>query len=143
MGVGQQPQPRAADMRHHAAGFVVRATARHRLPLDFTVASLRVADFLVDGLRKGASERASVAGVLFGIGAYVGEVLVRRAGAVWVEFDDAQRAYFGQPVGVRMPDERVWNPLGKVVNRFELGREESLHTFYLTLHGRGRACAAL
>ena len=74
---------------------------------------------------------------------------VRRAGAVWVDLDEAQRAYFGQPVGVRMPDGRVWNPLGKVVNRFELGREESLQTFYLTLHGRGgdrgkdKTCAAL
>jgi hypothetical protein len=39
---------------------------------------------------------------------------------------------------VRMPDGRVWNPLGKVVNRFEVGREESLQTFYLLLHGRAR-----
>ncbi|MGW0768432.1 hypothetical protein [Streptomyces sp. NPDC002676] len=40
-------------------------------------------------------------------------------------------------VGVRMPDERVWKPLGKVLNRFELGGpEESLQIFWLTLHGR-------
>lgn len=149
MGVGHKPEPNAADMRRHAAGFVAHATARNRLPLDYTVASLRVADFLIDGLRKGTSDRTSVTGALFGIGAYVGEVLVRRAGAVWVDFDAAQRLYFGQPAGVRMPDERVWNPLGKVVNRFELGREESLQTFYLTLHGRGgdrgkgETCAAL
>ncbi|MFF7339114.1 hypothetical protein ACFZAT_17385 [Streptomyces sp. NPDC008163] len=124
-------------MRRYAAGFVAYATARNRLPLDYTVASLRVADFLIDGLRKGTSDRASVAGILFGVGAYVGEVLVRRAGAVWVDFDDAQRAYFGRPVGVRMPDGRTWNPLGKVDNRFALGGEESLLTFYLTLPGRG------
>jgi hypothetical protein len=77
-----------------------------------------------------------VAGTLFGLGAYVGEVLVRRAGAVWVDFDAGQRAYFGQPVGVRMPDGRVWNPLGRVVNRFEVGPQESVQMFYLTLHGR-------
>ncbi|MFJ3992495.1 hypothetical protein ACIPWY_28085 [Streptomyces sp. NPDC090032] len=137
MGVGHEPEPKAADMRRHAAGLVAHATARNRLPLDYTVTSLRVADFLIDGLRKGTPDQTAVAGALFGIGAYVGEVLVRRAGAAWVDFGAAQRAYFGQPVGVRMPDGRVWNPLGKVVNRFELGREESLQTFYLTLHGRG------
>ncbi|MER7397049.1 hypothetical protein ABT381_16265 [Streptomyces sp. NPDC000151] len=133
----------AAEMRGRAAAFVARVTARNRLPLDYTVASLRVADFLVDGLRKGGTGRARPADALFGLGAYVGEVLVRQAGAVWVDLDEAQRAHFGQPVGVRMPDGRVWNPLGRVVNRFEFGTEDSLRTFYLQLHGRGRAGAAL
>jgi hypothetical protein len=130
-------------MRTCAAGFVARVTARNRLPLDYSVASLRVVDFLVDGLRKGGADRERAHDTLVGLGAYVGEVLVRRAGAEWVDLDDRQRACFGQPVGVRMPDGRVWNPLGKVVNRFEVGGpEESLHTFYLTLHGRARRAPA-
>ncbi|MGW1028843.1 hypothetical protein ACWD4J_35065 [Streptomyces sp. NPDC002577] len=130
-------------MRRHAAVFVAQATAagaprRLPLPLDYSVASLRLVDFLVDGLRKGGQERARVAGALFGLGAYVGEVLVRRTGGAWVDLDESQRAYFGQPVGVRMPDGRVWSPLSRVVNRFDVGPEESLQTFYLTLHGRAR-----
>ncbi|MFI6013521.1 hypothetical protein ACIBAG_32765 [Streptomyces sp. NPDC051243] len=133
----------AGDMRSCATAFVTRVTGRNRLPLDYSVASLRVVDFLIDGLRKGGAEREQVRETLFGVGAYVGEVLVRRAGAVWVDFDAGQRAYFGQPVGVRMPDGRVWNPLGKVHNRFDLGGPgESLQTFYLTLHGRARRAAA-
>ncbi|MEI5102038.1 hypothetical protein RB200_30350 [Streptomyces sp. PmtG] len=123
-------------MRGCARAFVARVTRRHRLPLDFSVHSLRVVDCLLDGLRADGRERAEVAHALFGCGAYVGEVLVRRAGAVWVDFDEAQRQYFGQAVGVRMPDGRVRSPLGKVVNRYERGAEESLRTFYLTLPGR-------
>ncbi len=135
--------PRAPEMRGLTAAFVARLTARHRLPLDYSVASLRVVDSLIDGLRKGGADRERAGETLFGLGAYVGEVLVRRAGAVWIEFDTHQRAYFGQPVGVRMPDGRVWNPLGKVHNRFDAGGpEESLHTFYLTLHGRVRRAVA-
>ncbi|MFE5814700.1 hypothetical protein [Streptomyces sp. NPDC056479] len=131
------------NMRSCAAEFVARVTARNRLPLDYSVASLRVVDFLIDGLRKGGTGREQVRDTLFGLGAYVGEVLVRRAGAVWVDFDADQRDYFGQAVGVRMPDGRVWNPLGKVRNRFELGGPaESLQTFYLTLHGRARRVVA-
>ncbi|WP_425247645.1 hypothetical protein [Streptomyces sp. NEAU-NA10] len=130
-------------MRACAAGFVARVTARNRLPLDYSVASLRVVDFLVDGLRKGGADRERAHDTLVGLGAYVGEVLVRRAGAQWVDLDAYQQTCFGQPVGVRMPDGRVWNPLGKVVNRFEAGgTEESLHTFYLTLHGRARRAPA-
>ncbi|NGO14207.1 hypothetical protein G5C60_43105 [Streptomyces sp. HC44] len=130
-------------MRWHAAEFVRSATARNRLPLDYSVDSLRVVDFIVDGLRKSGRDRAAVAHVLFGLGVYTGEVLVRRAGATWVEFDDAQRELFGQPVGVRMPDGRVWNPLGKVVKRFEVGERESVRTFYLQLHGRVRPRAGV
>jgi hypothetical protein len=139
---GVDARPRASEMRACAAAFVARTTGRSRLPLDYTEHSLRLADFLIDGLRKGGAHREEAHDTLFGLGAYVGEVLVRRAGAVWVDFDAAQRAYFGQPIGVRMPDGRVWNPLGKVVNRFETGEsEDSLHLFYLKLHGRARRAA--
>ncbi|MGP4083514.1 hypothetical protein [Streptomyces sp. KR55] len=135
----EKRMPSARDMRPYTAAFVARVTARNRLPLDYSVASLRVIDFLIDGLRKGGAERERVRETLFGLGAYVGEVLVRRAGAMWVDFDADQRAYFGHTVGVRMPDGRVWNPLGKVHNRYDAGGpEESLQTFYLTLHGRAR-----
>jgi hypothetical protein len=134
-----QRMPCASEMRSCATAFVARITARTRLPLDYSVASLRVVDFLVDGLRKGGGGQERARDTLFELGAYVGEVLVRRAGAVWVDFDAGQQAYFGQSVGVRMPDGRVWNPIGKVGNRFELGGPgESLQTFYLTLHGRAR-----
>ncbi|WP_181387335.1 hypothetical protein [Streptomyces sp. Act143] len=143
MGKQAERVARAAGMRGRAAEFVTGITARSRLPLDYSVASLRVVDFLVDGVRKGGADQERVREPLTGLGAYVGEVLVRRAGAVWVDLDETQRAYFGQDVGVRMPDGRVWNPLGKVVNRFESSApEDSLQTFYLTLHGRARRNAA-
>lgn len=143
MNTVDERTPHAREMGPYAAAFVTRVTADNRLPLDYSVASLRIVDFLIDGLRKGGADRERVQEALLGLGAYVGEVLVRRAGAVWVDYDADQRAYFGQPVGVRMPDGRVWNPLGKVHNRFDLGGPgESLQTFYLTLHGRARKAAA-
>ncbi|MGW6056407.1 hypothetical protein [Streptomyces sp. NPDC055189] len=139
-----RPVPRAGEMRGRAQEFVARVTVRNRLPLNYSVASLRVVDFLIEGLRRGGRGRDEVAGALFGLGAYVGEVLVRRAGAVWVDFDESQRLFFGHSVGVRMPDGRVWNPLGKVVNCFDAAAdsaEQSLQTFYLTLPGRSRRAA--
>ncbi|MEV8588263.1 hypothetical protein [Streptomyces sp. NPDC051180] len=128
----------AADMGRHAAEFVEGVAARGRLPLDYTVGSLLLVDRLIDGLRRGGVGRDEVAGPLAGLGAYVGEVLVRRAGAVWVDLPPGHllRSVFTHPVGVRMPDGRVWNPLGRTVNRFEIGPGESLHTYFLTLHGR-------
>ncbi|MCX5202934.1 hypothetical protein OG897_15935 [Streptomyces sp. NBC_00237] len=122
-------------MRHIAQGFVERVTVGQRLPLDFSVKSLRVVDFLVDDLRSGEAEEGAIARNLFGLGAYVGEVLVRNAGAEWVDLDAGQRGYFRQWVGVRMADGMVRSPLGKVSNRYEDegGGEESLERYYLTL----------
>lgn len=137
MGSDAEGTPEAARMWAHAAAFTDRLlTRRRRLPLDYSVASLRVVDRIIVGMRRGGPAQGEVAEVLFGFGAYVGEVLVRHAGAVWVDFDERERELFGQPVGVRMPDGRVWNPLGRVVNLFTTGGEESVHMFYLTLHGR-------
>ncbi|MEU0523859.1 hypothetical protein [Streptomyces niveus] len=126
----------AAEMRVGVAEFVRRVTVRNRLPLDYSVASLRVVDRITDGLRGAGPEQGSVAPELFWLGAYAGEVFVRRAGAEWVDFDLAQRELFGQPVGVRMPDGRVWNPIGKVAKRFAVGPEESVRQMYFLLHGR-------
>jgi hypothetical protein len=123
-------------MQSYTAGFVNEMSERSRLPLDYTVTSLRLVDLVIDGLRRDRPGRAGVDRFLRGLGAYTGEVMVRRAGARWVDLDDGQREMFGQPVGVRMPDGRVWNPLGKVVKRFEDGPGESVERFYLLLHGR-------
>ncbi|MGR8008749.1 hypothetical protein [Streptomyces hypolithicus] len=143
VGAGQSALPGASGMREYVAEFVTELTARNRLPLDYSVASLRLVDLVVDGLRRNAPERAQIDAVLQGLGAYTGEVIVRRAGGRWVDFGAAERELFRQTVGVRMPDGRVWNPLGKVVNRFESGgSEESVQRFYLLMHGRARrACA--
>lgn len=130
--------PDAAGMRPYVAEFIHRLTQRHRLPLDYSVASLRIVDRVVDGLRRPGADRARVEYVLHGLGSYAGEVLVRRAGARWVDLDPEQQRLFRQSVGVRMPDGRVWNPLGKVVNRFEHGPQESIQELYLQLHGRNR-----
>lgn len=138
MGRDNLRAPNAADMRARATAFTDRLVQRARVPLDYSVNSLRVVDGIVQGLQGGNPDQKQLSDALFGFGAYLGEVLVRKAGGTWVDFDEREREMFGQPVGVRMPDGRVWNPLGRVVNRFHGGPEDSLQNFYLTLHGRAR-----
>ncbi|WP_370412615.1 hypothetical protein [Streptomyces fradiae] len=127
---------RAADMSRYAAAFASRAIMEARLPLDFSAGSLRIVDRVVDGLRRGVDDPVAAARTLQDLGAYFGEVLVRRARARWVDFDDTASELFRQPVGVRTPDGRAWNPLGKVVNRFELGSGESAYELFLVVPRR-------
>ncbi|MFD5470361.1 hypothetical protein [Streptomyces sp. NPDC127105] len=139
MAEADEINPCAKGMPRRAAVLVARLTERSRLPLDYSVASLRIVDFLIDGMRKSGASRERVRGPLLGLGAYVGEVLVRHAGASWVDFDAGQRARFSQPAGVLMPDGRLRNPLGKVVDRFDTGgARHSLQAFHLPLDGRSR-----
>ncbi|MFE0422836.1 hypothetical protein [Streptomyces sp. NPDC058953] len=133
------PVPTAPQMRDYVTEFVARVNTRARLPLDYSVKSLRVVDRVVDGLRRGRAGRARPVETLFGLGAYAGEVMVRRGGGFWIDLGVEQRELFGQPLGIRMPDGRRWNPLGKVVKRFDYGAEESVALLYLQIHGRRRA----
>jgi hypothetical protein len=130
-------------MRRIAHGFVEQVMAGNRLPLDFSVRSLRVVEFLIRELRQGRGGNTDPARQLFGLGAYVGEVLVRNAGAAWVDLDASQQKYFRQWVGVRMADGMTRSPLSTVWNRFEdtEGTEEPLDVYYLTLPGRVRSAA--
>ncbi len=119
-----------------AADFVATVRERSGLALDYSPGSLALVDRIIDGLRRGEPQAAHLARTLLTLGAYTGEVLVRSAGAVWVEFDTGQRAIFGQPLGVRTPDGRLWNPLGKAVKRYENGSRDSLRLFCLAVAGR-------
>lgn len=49
------PRQRPYPVADCAADFVSRVTARNRLPLDYSERSLRIVDFLIDGLRKGGA----------------------------------------------------------------------------------------
>lgn len=118
---------------------VVAMTARAGIRLDYSPKSLALIDRIIDGIRRTDPPAGAPAPpVLRGFGAYTGEVLRRSAGAVWVDFDAAQRDVFGQPFGIRTVDGRVWNPLGKAVKRYRIGGGESLRLFYLTVVGQGR-----
>lgn len=138
MGVQRKRLPRAQQMRSYTAGVVRALTEQHRLPLDYSEASLHIVDFVVDGLRRDQPDRTQVAEMLFGLGAYVGEVIVRRTAAEWIDLKDDEGRLFRQPVGIRMPSGQVWNPLGRVVNRFLVGPEESIHQFFLLVQAPQR-----
>lgn len=119
-----------------AAGVVALAGGRAGVRLDYSPRSLMLVDRIIDSMRRADSPGAGTGRTLLGFGAYAGQVLVRTAAATWVDFDEGQRALFGQPFGIRTPDGRMWNPLGKAVKRYENGPEDSLRLFCLSAAGR-------
>jgi hypothetical protein len=128
---------RAAELGPRiAADVVVMAREGARVRLDYTPKSLSLVDRVIDSIRRERPPAAAITPTLLGFGAYAGEVLVREAGAVWVDFDPGERAMFGQPFGIRSSDGRLWNPLGRAIRHYEGGAQDGLRLFYLSVAGR-------
>ena len=121
-----------------ASNVVVMAREGAGIRLDYSPSSLALLDRVIDSIRREGPPVQAVTPTLIGFGAYVGEVLVRGGRAQWAEFDAGQRDIFGQPFGIRTPDGRMWNPLGRAVKRYRDGPQDSLRLFYLSVVGQAQ-----
>jgi hypothetical protein len=121
-----------------AADIVAMAREGARIRLDYTPGSLSLVDRVIETIRRERPPLEAVTPTVLRFGAYTGEVLVRTAGAAWVEFDEEQRDTFGHPFGIRSLDGRLWNPLGKALKRYQNGPEDSLRLFYLAVTGQAQ-----
>lgn len=131
--------PVAQNAPRFAADIVAITREGSRIRLDYTADSLLVVDGVIESIRLESPPTDAVAETLVGFGTYVGEVLVRRAGAEWVDFDESYRMVFGNSFGVRTPDGRMWDPVGRVFRRYAKGPRDSVYLLYLDAveHGHG------
>jgi hypothetical protein len=128
--------PSAANAADIAAMAVPFAEQNYGVTLDYGVASLAQLDRIIEDLRR--DQRFEVLQpVLFSMGCYVGEVLVRHAGGRWRRAEDVGLGVAAiSPIAIEMPDGRGCNPVGRVYRRFQKGREDSLASFFQSVAGR-------
>lgn len=101
------------------------------IKLDYSVASLRELDGIIEGFRSDGCQFEDVAATLFSFGCYVGEVCVRHAQGKWrAATQDEIDEVFGVPLVVELPKDMTLNPIGKVIKRLEEGEEHDLQYFY-------------
>jgi hypothetical protein len=131
--VGLVPSPStAAEIAAMTVPFVEQ---NYGLTLDYSPASLEQLDAIVDDLRRDQRFEA-LQTLLFSMGCYVGEVLVRHAGGRWrVTQDPGASKVASSPIAVEMPDGRGCNPVGRVYRRFQKGRDDSLPGFFQAMAG--------
>jgi hypothetical protein len=127
--------PSPGNAAQIAALVVPFVEQNYGVQLDYSAESLRTLDGIVDDLRRD-QRFAAVQTLLFSMGCYVGEVLVRRAGARWRSTEElGVGGVSSSPIAVEMPDGRGCNPVGKVYRRFQKGREDSLPAFFAAMTG--------
>lgn len=112
------------------AGIVVPfVQENYGVALDYSVDSLQQIDGIIDDLRRDQRFEA-LQPLLFSMGCYVGEVLIRNAKAAWRTTESmGMGPLASSPIVVAMPDGRGCNPIGKVYKRFKNGGD-NLARFY-------------
>jgi hypothetical protein len=134
--VGLVPSPSSAA--EIAAMTLPVVEQNYGLRLDYSPASLEQLDVIVDDLRRDQRFEA-LQTLLFSMGCYVGEVLVRHAGGRWRTTQElGMEKVASSPIAVEMPDGRGCNPVGRVYRRFQKGREDRLSAFFQMMAGDGK-----
>jgi Family of unknown function (DUF6278) len=132
--MGLTPSPgNAAEI---AAMTVPVVQENYGVTLDYSPGSLTKLDGIVDDLRRDQRFEA-VQTLLFSMGCYVGEVLVRHAGGRWRTTEELGMGK-SSPIAVEMPDGRGCNPVARVYRRFQKGRGDSLAAFFQLVAGSPR-----
>ena len=110
----------AQNAPRFAADIVAQASSQG-LELDYSRATCEYLDSVIASLRAGGVTVEQVPEVLFGFGCVLGEILIEATGASWVH------AEFAVPIGVRLPDARLLDPVGQTFTALLTG--SSLATF--------------
>jgi hypothetical protein len=116
-------------MADHATLAVNAAARVDGITLDYGVLSLVEVDRVLGQFHNEGPAVDKIAETIFSFGAYVGEVMVRSAGGVWVTVTDDHPLAGGWPL-VQLPDSGLSNPLGKAFKRVENGAGDSIPYFY-------------
>lgn len=116
----------------HAAEMAERVVAAARnisgVLLDYTPASLRYVDGILDGFGEPGSD--AVAETVFAFGCYIGEVFVRHAGYRWVHGPAELAGSLGPLTVYRESTGAHVNPIGKAFKRVDNGPVDDLGYFY-------------
>lgn len=119
--------------------WIVKAFAADGLTLDFTMDSIIEVDkFFVQNMINGQPKKGGrlygkgFGSILFSIGSYVGETIIKNVkGAEWITDDEDPQGELN--VSLKLPnDGQIW-PIQKVMKRFKNGDEDSIYPYVHTV----------
>ena len=123
--------PTAEYASKHAEMAIDAAKEVANIRLDYSPASLKAVDDMIESMRRGGNTSEDLGETLFWFGCYVGEVFVRHAGGVWRNAEEtSMKDVAGFPIVIQTGDEQFCNPVGKVWKRMDNGIEDYLPFFY-------------
>ena len=128
---GDQDEGTPAEAVRMAEKFVSMVSRTNGVRLGYDPRSLVLVDEIMDDIRATGLSEEDASGMIYAVGCYVGEVLVRHAGGSWrLTADLGVSASCGWPVVIVLPDGTGCNPIGKAFKRFRNGPVDSLAFFW-------------
>jgi hypothetical protein len=128
---GASDEGTPAEAMRMAEQFVALTDRKFGFRLDYSPATLDTVDQLVDKVKSTGVSEQDGSGMIYAIGCYVGEVMVRHGGGEWRPTAELNmQSVCSWPLVVRMPDGTGMNPIGKAFKRFRNGDADSLAYFY-------------
>jgi len=116
------------------ANWIVKGFAEDKLKLDYTIGSFIEIDkfFLKNSAggqaKPGGRLSKNLGNVLFSIGAYIGNTIIKTVpGTAWEVDDDAVDEEIN--VAIRLPGNAVIWPVQRVMKRFKNGPEDSIYVY--------------
>jgi len=115
--------------------WIVKAFAADNFKLDFTMESLIEVDrFFAKNMHKGQPKKGGrlakkgFGPILFSIGSYVGETIIKNVkGAAWVTDDNDPEGELN--ISLKLPNGgEIW-PIRKVMMRFQNGNEDAIYPY--------------
>lgn len=116
------------------SAWIVKAFEADKLDLDYTLDSFRTIDEFFDLHSKKGKAKTNGrlsrdrGAILFAIGAYVGETIIRNVpGAIWVAKDSDPMGEMN--VEVKLPKGGTIWPMQRVIKRFQNGPEDGIYAY--------------
>jgi hypothetical protein len=114
--------------------WIVKAFSADNLKLDYSVRSLIEVDKFFNKHTKngkaikGGRLSKNLGPVIFSIGSYVGETIIRNVpGAIWQTDDNDPQGEI--TASIKLPDETIMWPMQKAMKRFQNGLEDSIYVY--------------
>jgi hypothetical protein len=126
------------DIKNQAE-WIVKAFAADKFKLDYSLESLIEVDrFFIKNMKNGKPKKGGrlakkgFGPILFSIGSYVGETIIKNVkGSKWITDDNHPEGEL--KVSLRLPNGgEIW-PIQKVIKRFENGGEEAIYPYVHTV----------
>jgi len=115
-----------------AQQFVDAVQKNDNINLTYSIDSIAfVEEFLENFKREGITVN-DFAETIFVAGAYVGEIMVKNSGGVWIWQEEAipPDGIKMMPIIVKLPNGNYADPIAKAFKRFHYGETESIQYFY-------------
>lgn len=123
-----------------AQQFVNAVKTNERIDLDYSVSTLGFVDMFLQRFSDEGLTVDDFAETIFVVGAYVGEVMVRNNGGVWIRQEDANlpKGVSMTPLVVKLANGNITDPISKAFKRFHNGEIDSIRYFYQVFTQNGR-----